>query len=260
MAFYKYRSFNDDHISAIVNNEIWFARGDTFNDPFDSKSPLSVLTYESVVEVIRKRPNANKLTTTQIHNLAEQWLDETHTMKANQTLEKHPIWPYLSFTRQRAARRFILCLTQSNVNVLMWSHYSKSHTGFCVRYNLDVLLSSLKIEHHDSVTYSNEIPDVLSSMMDDEIKDLSNDLVFQKARDWEYEKEYRLILDEIAEDEYDKYREMRIPENAIDRIYFGIESTKTDQESLRDRLSGREIDFYQMVRAQRAIGVFAKKI
>lgn len=260
MPFYKYRSFKDEHVNAIIDNKIWFARGDTFNDPFDSKLPLNIFSYESMAALVNKVPISPSLTDSQFQDLVMKQLDEANQMHKEGRIAEHPIWPYLNIVKQRVARRFIFCLTQSNINVLMWSHYSSAHTGFCVRYNLDVLLNELEIAHHGEVTYSNEIPDVLLSMIDDIPTDISKDILFQKSEDWIYEKEYRLILGDFAESEDDKLREVDHPENAVERIYFGINATQTDRESLIDRLSGRQIEFFKMVRAKSTIGVFAKKI
>ncbi len=260
MFFYKYRSFKDEHLNAIIDNKIWFARGDTFNDPFDSKLPLNILSYESMAALVKKVHQSTILTDSQFQNLVVKQLDEANQMLKEGTIEEHPIWPYLNIVKQRVARRFILCLTQCNTSVLMWSHYSSTHTGFCVRYNLEVLLNALKIAHHGEVTYSNEIPDVLLSMIDDIPTDISKDILFQKSEDWIYEKEYRLILDDFAENKGDKLREVGHPENAVERIYFGLNTTEFSRESLIDHLSDRQIEFFQMGLANSTIGVFPKKL
>jgi len=58
MHLYKYRNFSENHIKALVNNQMWFAIGETFNDPFDSKPPLTLFTYRSMAGFLRNQPNS----------------------------------------------------------------------------------------------------------------------------------------------------------------------------------------------------------
>ncbi len=74
--FYKYRSFKDEHLNAIIDNKKWFARGDTFNDPFDSKLPLNILSYESMAALVKKVHQSTILTDSQFQNLVVKQLDE----------------------------------------------------------------------------------------------------------------------------------------------------------------------------------------
>jgi hypothetical protein len=105
----------------------------------------------------------------------------------------------------------------------MWSHYSDSHRGFCIRYNLDVLAEEIELSTHDSVTYTNEIQHIIGSIDDGDFFRLANSLVMQKAEDWKYEEEYRLILNKFSVSKDDKTKCVFHSADAIDRIYFGSE-------------------------------------
>jgi len=260
MAYYKYREFSENHIAALTGNKLIFARGDTFNDPFDSQPPVNVVTFDSMAHVVRQRPMSHLLNELQFKTIVQNQVDEVRDMLDKGKIREHEIWQYFDLIIQSVCRRFIFCLSMCNTNILMWSHYSSSHEGFCVRFNLDVLCQELPIFHHDNVTYCNELSDVLLAMMQDSHVDLAKDLLFQKSKDWKYEKEYRLILNDYSNDKKDKYREIEYPENAIDRIYFGMEAKNNNIGDLMGLLSGRDIEFYQMKRAKSAIGVYAYKI
>jgi len=142
----------------------------------------------------------------------------------------------------------------------MWSHYANSHTGFCVRYNLDVLADNLDLFHHQDTEYTTEIPDILSRMMNEGEENRSEDLLYIKAPDWSYEQEYRLLLNDFAEDSNDRSRCVEHPPEAVDRIYFGLNADPRDIDRLGNALEGRDIDFFQMQRGRRSIELFACRI
>jgi len=260
MAFYKYREFSEKHLNALAENKLWFARGATFNDPFDGEPPVNILTYESMAKFLRKRPLSSQLTETQFSDIVIKQLDEARILIKEGRFHEHAIYPFFYLIAAKVLRSFILCLSQTNTNVLMWSPYSKGHTGFCVQYNLDVLLNEMNVSRHNDVVYSNMLPDVLSSLIDDEGTDLSKDILFQKAEDWGYEQEYRLILDELSENENDKDLSVEYSDDAIEKIYFGLKVEEKDKQNLLDILSGKQVEFYEMQRTSSSIGVYAKKI
>ena len=256
MAFYKYREPSENHIKALENNELWFARADTFNDPFDAHPPLNIISYKSMAKLLRGREKAFLLDDTQFDKIVSKELNIANQLIKEGRLEEHPIYPYFIYMAEKVARRFIFSLSQSNTNVLMWSHYSQSHTGFCIRYNLNVLLNEIDISHHEAVNYSNDLPDLLAAMIDDKNVDLSNEIILLKSRDWGYEKEYRLLLDDFSNDKDDKCRSVTHSDAAIERIYFGINTEESLKENLQDILSSKQVEFFQMERAKSSIAVY----
>lgn len=52
-------------------------------------------------------------------------------------------------------------------NELLWAHYANSHKGFCIEYDLDILLknhsSQFDIRNQIHVVYKNERPEVSES-------------------------------------------------------------------------------------------------
>lgn len=69
----------------------------------------------------------------------------------------------------------------------MWSHYSNSHTGFCIAFDADKplkLSSSL-----GKVLYDNVYPEI--NLFDNSTKNFLRFFI-TKSNDWEYEAEYRI--------------------------------------------------------------------
>lgn len=73
----------------------------------------------------------------------------------------------------------IICLSQKNDNVLMWTHYAERHSGICIEFETkkDKIFQGVNRVHYPK------------SIM------LSTDKDYRliKSNDWEYEKEYRVI-------------------------------------------------------------------
>ncbi len=172
----------------------------------------------------------------------------------------------------------ILCLSAINDNLLMWSHYTNSHRGFCIEFSdySDLELKKLK----SSGLYPNEDNNKLSIIrnakaveyktfeeIDDYIIDIPTcnedflklysslnenkklELVkkiqkasFIKHKDWSYEEEYRLINT--------KRNLIRFP-GKITGVYFGMNMSSIDKRMIGiilDPNFSNGIKFYQMYR------------
>lgn len=101
----------------------------------------------------------------------------------------------------------IISLSGSNSNILMWSHYSKNHTGAVVELIIDdnnpesLFINSTGIYSppflnsdvlFDKVNYSSERSYEDIAFKDD-IELIKNHYYFTKAKQWDLEEEYRFI-------------------------------------------------------------------
>ena len=96
---FKYRAFNKSSIELLVNRELWFAKPETLNDPFECQ-----LSYERVLEAVW---NKKEIAEQQQNNLKDE-------------LDK------------RLSELGICSFSRTRKNQLMWSHYSDEHRGFCI--------------------------------------------------------------------------------------------------------------------------------
>jgi hypothetical protein len=87
-------------------------------------------------------------------------------------------------------KRGVSCFTESNDNLLMWSHYADGGRGMCLEFSkVENLFEKAK-----KVTYSDAIPKVsLGSLLVDEQYDQIVDLYRTKSSHWQYESEWRVI-------------------------------------------------------------------
>ncbi len=109
---------------------------------------------------------------------------------------------------------YMVCMTETKDNMLMWSHYAANHEGFCVEYDLKRLRQQPYniVEHIFPVVYTSNrqafrnIDNLIQSheILKDDIKEnaeydgeeiLDNilPLFLTKSNVWQYEKEWRIV-------------------------------------------------------------------
>ena len=92
----------------------------------------------------------------------------------------------------------VLCVSESNTNVVMWSHYANEHTGAVIQLGCgqDSFLSYAR-----EVKYSGHFPEFVDVQTFVKIitgetslnpSDLFRDLLLQKHEHWRYEAEWRV--------------------------------------------------------------------
>lgn len=253
MYIYKYRSFNVNNLKALRGNEIWFSRGVKFNDPFDCSMnvPLTLLSTESLREFIVTN-SVNKFLFDWAKNNKEildsvvtKQIEKSISMMNKNELDQHALNPIADFVTQALVRSFVCCFSNESTNPLLWSHYSDSHRGFCIRFKKDILLRDLCPAEHGNVKYINEPINLMHSIYKE--GNPAKDIIFCKSDVWSYEKEYRLVHSSIAENETDDNRISRYSDDAIDCIILGINTSDSDLNLLKSIMSGRDI-IYKKIR------------
>lgn len=132
----------------------------------------------------------------------------------------------------------VLCVTEHNNNVVMWSHYADSHKGVCIRLQcIDEIDNNLLVAR--PVTYTSDFPVFLT--LEDQINHLTGtktintgklmaNVAFMKHEDWEYENEWRIHRPhETGEGDYNDWTENPIVFGAI---YFGCKINEKEAQEL----------------------------
>lgn len=118
----------------------------------------------------------------------------------------------------------ILSLSERNDNILMWSHYCLSHTGFIIGLNT-----------HHSFFQSNdrygalEKVKYLPELSNETLIDVGNaiDLFTKKYDLWKYEDEWRVVISLLTNEKHDWIKSAalgvtHLPVDAIDCVIFGV--------------------------------------
>lgn len=220
MRYYSFRSFSEYSLKDISEQTISLAHPREFNDPLDT-----ILVW---------------------------WLED-EIKKGNPGLDLD----YKLLMKKAAEHIKIRCLIGSkyqdeyggeyvrnieDLNVVMWAHYAKSHTGFCVEYEFerDKLNMNYRSEE-DKVDLINAIKYVPSISITGQ--PTMDEALFQKSDFWDYENEVRLCsFDSTSKEEFPVLK----CEGAIKAIYLGAKCSAENRRLMEKAIGDKDIPLYQM--------------
>lgn len=146
------------------------------------------------------------------------------------------------FTKYISEKR-VCCFSEHVNNILMWSHYADKHKGFCVGIDEAPFIKAgllHKVKYSD--IDSNIKNDILSSDFKGSTSKLYSTFMTHKHKDWEYEKEYRLIIH--AENEKESGETLEVGEHRFKEIYFGCNMPQKHKDLIAN-IMGKEVIYYQ---------------
>jgi hypothetical protein len=225
---YKYRNWeeteNPMHFGRklLTEKEVYFAAPEQFNDPFDGTLPFKYkkeqLTTENVfkklVEVFtRNHPDKSE---TEIHEMCYARQNEAG-------FETDAYWRnyHKDFTDLLNKTFGILSLSTKRDNILMWSHYSDAHKGYCVGLDTDILFNSVECQI-GGILYSNSFPEI--DLFDKDPGDIIR-LTCTKSREWEYEGEVRLV-------KYGGKAKLKLRSECIKQIIVGCKMSQSNKDEI----------------------------
>ncbi len=177
---YKYRSF-DQHTKAIFSDcKLWFGSFESFNDPFDCQIHDSGQYTSAEIAAYLKRQRINDIDATSIilRNAVRPEIIEEAIKLSKETNFK---------------KKGLCCLSKCRDDILMWSHYCASHTGFVI--GLDVLKNPGFFDFPIPITYSENYP--AFRFLTEPEKILTHGMA-TKSKQWVYEGEIRIVKNVIG--------------------------------------------------------------
>lgn len=116
----------------------------------------------------------------------------------------------------------ISCFSETNESLVMWGHYASNHNGICIEFDSTIGI----FKHAEKVEYKRKIHTVMVNSKNNLTEDFflteMSKGMYTKYKQWQYEKEWRIIF---SPNEGFKY-----PAEAITGIYFGMRTTDEDIE------------------------------
>ena len=216
---YRYRSFSSEYWeNEIFKGEIYFQQVNKFNDPMDSLLYFDTRKIPMNSLFVKRIKGALLISDEDIKTLFK---DHTRMAKAISEMRKDI----------RCA-----CFSENKDSCLMWSHYANQHNGFVIKYNTNKFGEQIS-KRLLPVIYSAIKPDET-----EEIRDCTNNLYLKscvyKAKDWEYEKEWRVLSIRRPEKLYEK--------KAIDTIYLGMGCSEENRRKIIDWAKDKDVKVFQM--------------
>jgi|GEM_PF-3645192 len=142
----------------------------------------------------------------------------------------------------------LLCLSASNItkngDILMWSHYGHSHSGFRLHFNTDFLDQNGISKDH--VKYRDQRPkiDINVGRHDSKYHQQINTSTKTKGKFWKYEKEVRFFIEPklcVTDQDMDY---IAFPPDFLTRIDIGI---RADPKVIEELKSILQLDKYKHV-------------
>jgi len=263
-SLFKYREVNKLSINNLLNDSVWLSNPIEFNDPYDSsftynfalfgvksfnKNVDNFLSNSSRSEFSKKeiqRIKQSKDSFQEINSIIRESAKPEERINLDKIeellLDKMQKDLYQDFNIQIKNSLRVCSFSTINNSLLMWSHYAKNHTGFCIEYDI----GSLKYDSLQRQLYPIIYTDILfdtTKYHNVDLKDKNNLYMMlsalYKSKEWQYEKEWRLII----------HGGVNIENHPMPKpkaIYLGSQINNDNKEELIKIAKYKNISIFQM--------------
>ncbi|HUW18561.1 MAG TPA: DUF2971 domain-containing protein [Sedimentisphaerales bacterium] len=246
-ALYKYGKFDEYTEKLFTNNEIYFSSPDGFNDPFDSKPRL---TYDGTLTE-RKRYLCKQYQKKYPKRSKKQILTDVEMEIITKGRDRIVLQEALEKARELQTKKLgICCFTEIKDNILMWAHYAKQHTGFCLEFDVNndffrPLMRAIRVE------YATTLPIINVLRLDTYPKGKLGETLLIKATDWRYEQEWRIVDTEKGPGI------QNFPEDALTGVILGCRISQQNRQNVLRWCRSRENPptLYQATQKQKEFGL-----
>ena len=270
ISIFKYREVNKNSLKNLEKDTVWLADPINFNDPYDCSHTVDVssiqkqqsseffgkymedkgdnlnLTDEQKAQLEYSKDPFNELIDIL---LVDEPQEKRESFKSALTDVQSKMHEDLALANsKKIASSFKLCsFSERKDSMLMWAHYAGYHQGFCIEYDLEnIPILDFRRRFLYPTIYSDEMFDATEHLMkgveDENFNNLHLSLAaLVKAKDWEYEKEWRLIFDGGLFENEQAYKICK-PK----MVCLGTKIKPDDQETLIEICTRRNIPFQKM--------------
>lgn len=223
-------------VNSIDNAQLWISSPNTFNDPFDCAFNLDIksLMYNTAYKSCSHLYDNTTLNQELHHQHAIHLVNNTD-LELQERVEKQ--------IKQISEIVFVSCFSEYEnlLSLRMWGHYASKHCGFCAEYDFNTITRQYRsfcpIRYSDvySINHDPTTPE--------EYRAFRLQIGFTKAEEWDYEKEWRVIVDNEDNAGIDGYS---VPFPRPKSIYMGVKIKTKLKEDLIKLCKEKDIHIYQM--------------
>jgi Protein of unknown function (DUF2971) len=230
-SIFKYRKVDLYSIENLRNEKIWLASPKDFNDPYDCS------VYLDIEKTLKEGPKQFDSSNELIDPESKSQIKDDDVVKVSDHL----------------ANTFKICSFYERVDsMLMWEHYADEHRGFCIEYDVTEIDSS---KHYNlfPVIYSDQMFDATNHYIkvgveDDFSKTYLTRAAISKAKDWAYEKEWRLVAEREKFESDEVIRKCLQTLWKAKAVYLGSRMKPANEEILVNLCKEKGITPYRMQR------------
>lgn len=263
MLLYKYRNWSClNHQQTITKDTLYIPTVAEVNDPFDFQIPAdySLLDTEQkqnqyieyLIETSKQQLASLGISIDQKTKELKAWFSDPNLKKILET-------QYIHHSNSAYRKHFgILSLSKRWDSILMWTHYSQNHSGFCIGIDDQILINLGIFGSWGKVHYEVDFPkiDPLSPDSPETIIRQSH----SKAQEWQYEKEYRFVkLWELKEPELAD-RIIKLPVGSISEIIIGLYIHEQHEKEISEIAIQKGIPLYKIEKADKSFAFRRKRV
>lgn len=261
---YRYRVVDDHALDGLEKNEFFFASPSSFNDPFDCKN---IFTFEGSDDEdwrlfydMQLKHTKPELSSEERRIEVEKIIQTGNHKKPYMKKEQRRRWEKV--LEEESNKLGIVCLSKKPKDILMWSHYSDKHRGFCLKFDKKIIE-----EHFEGfpVEYSPTYPtfkDYVKVLVRSNGTENYKINLLNKSKHWIYEGEYRLIKDPDSRPDNPRERKYRYPEEALVGIIWGCQMLEENKKMIEYILSKRKhpLPIFEAIKAENKYALKIKQI
>ena len=239
---YKYRGYSSRTLTALSNNELYFASSDSFNDPFDcrARKEFEFVDNDDFIDKWTVFEEKSKGFST---DKAKAYLS---TIVSDPIKREKYIKAQSDHFQKLVLQSFGICsFSEINNDILMWSHYADSHYGLCLEFNRtdnNMLKNSQPTVYpnDDDFPYIDYWLDTPDKMLAEVEK-----IVLTKSKHWLYEKEWRIIQRKPDNNKTYVGHAVQYPKEMLTGVIFGHRMMEKERKTIEKILSGHSVQYYE---------------
>lgn len=236
---YKYEAFSINALTNLKKQSVYFGAPTGFNDPYDCAiTPKISEPKDSNLEIIR----AGYLSKAGLPpNVREQFTQMTRK-HLRDTLQKSARTVLNDSIDKFITTNGVTCFSETNDDLLMWSHYGGRYKGFCLEFSTssDLFLKAKKVQ------YCQTPPTIdIASLVPDVRLDIVQELFCTKSLPWQYEWEWRCFHVQAG-------TLFGYPADSLTGVFFGPDIDQQSKEIVCLILKGQNehVRFWNGVRSE----------
>jgi len=174
-SLFRYRPVNEYSLNALIYNELWSSRPDTFNDPYDTSFVINEINLiDYALSKLDKffflnYAKQNNIDSTDLKKIAREFITNLYSKNLNTYKKLY----------------MVVCFSEDVFNEAMWAHYANNGKGFAIEYNYNDIYKL----RNDFCNYFVNLSNSLINDFDF-LKDYYNNLDFNSLNQFQASKVY----------------------------------------------------------------------
>jgi hypothetical protein len=199
-------------VANIKEQCLFFGGVDSFNDPFEcALLSVDAKADPGALRLLREHYADLQAIPESVRSAVREMEDEAFAAMMTKTAKESVSIAKRNFIE----RRGVVCFSERNENLLMWSHYASGGAGLCLEFDTahEMFRSAFKVQYSEKPLQLDALSVVTSSICT-KTAFWIEEMYCTKPSDWSYEREWR-VIHQIRGTKF------TYPQQMLKSVYFG---------------------------------------